>query len=74
MATGWFQDAPSSLAVLDEKLVCRQASLGWRKWLSPASEDGRLAVLLSEMFLLDLDGHIDRSNQQRHSGHWSIDS
>ena len=74
MATGWFQDAPSLLAVLDEELACHQSSLGWRKRLSPASEGGRLAVQLTEMFLLDLAGHIDRSIQQMQFGHWGIDS
>ena len=53
MATRWFQDAPTLLAVLDEDLVCRQASLGWRKRLGPTVEGGGLAVPLSEMFLLD---------------------
>jgi len=53
MATWWFQHAPTLLAVLDEDLVCRQASLGWRKRLGLTSEGGGLAVPLSEMFLLD---------------------
>ena len=54
MASRWFQDAPTLLAVLDEDLVCRQASLGWRKRLGPAGEVDGLAIPLSEMFLLDL--------------------
>jgi PAS domain S-box-containing protein len=53
MATRWFQDAPTLLAVLDEDLVCRQASLGWRKRLGPAGEGDGLAVPLSKIFLLD---------------------
>ena len=53
MATRWFQDAPALLAVLDEDLVCRQASRGWRKRLGPKGEGGGLAVPLSEMFSLD---------------------
>jgi PAS domain S-box-containing protein len=53
MAAWWFQDAPTLLAVLDEDLVCRQASLAWRKRLGPTSEGGGLVVPLSEMFLLD---------------------
>jgi hypothetical protein len=66
MVTGWFQDAPSLLAVLDEELVCRQACLDWRKRLSPASEGGRLAVLLAEKFLLDhTAGLADRPREGR---------
>jgi hypothetical protein len=53
MATWWFQDAPTLLAVLDEELVCRQAALGWSKGLGPTSEGGGSAVPLSGMFLLD---------------------
>jgi hypothetical protein len=53
MATCRFPEAPALPAVLDEEPVCRQASLGWRKRLGSTSEGGRLAVPLSEMFLLD---------------------
>jgi PAS domain S-box-containing protein len=53
MATRWFQDAPTLLAVLDEDLVCRQASLGWCQRLGLTSEGSGLAIPLSEMFLLD---------------------
>jgi PAS domain S-box-containing protein len=53
MATWWFQNAPTLLAVLDEDLVCRQASLGWRKRLGLTSEGSELVIPLSEMFLLD---------------------
>jgi len=52
MATWWFQDAPTLLAVLDEKLVCRRASRGWRKRLGATREGDGLAIPLSEMFLL----------------------
>jgi PAS domain S-box-containing protein len=53
MATWWFQDAPTLLAVLDEDLVCRQASRGWRKRLGATSAGVGLVVPLSEMLLLD---------------------
>ena len=53
MATWWFQDAPTLLAVLDEELVCRQASRGWGKRLGATRAGDELAVPLSEMFLLD---------------------
>jgi PAS domain S-box-containing protein len=53
MAAWWFQDAPALLVVLDEDLVCRQASRGWRKRLGAMSAGDGLAIPLSEMFLLD---------------------
>ena len=31
MAEWLFQDAPTLLAALDEDLLCRQASRGWRE-------------------------------------------
>jgi PAS domain S-box-containing protein len=53
MAAWWFQDAPTLLAVMDEDLVCRQLSRGWRTRLGPTSAGDGLSVPLSEMFLLD---------------------
>jgi len=53
MSTRWFQDAPTLLAVLDEELVCRQASRGWCRRLGATSAGDGLAVPLSEMFRLD---------------------
>jgi PAS domain S-box-containing protein len=65
MTAWWFQDAPTLLAVLDEGLVCRQASRGWRSRLGLASADDGLAVPLSEMFLL---GHAERLADQLRNG------
>ena len=48
-----FQDAPTLLAVLDEALLCRRASHGWRKRLGLARSGEELAIPLSEMFLPD---------------------
>jgi PAS domain S-box-containing protein len=48
-----FQDAPTLLAVLDEALVCRRASHGWRERLGRARAGEELAIPLSEMFLPD---------------------
>ena len=53
MAAWWFQDAPALLAVLDETLVCRRASRGWRERLGLARTGEELAMPLSEMFLPD---------------------
>ena len=50
MAEGWFQDAPTLLAVLDEALVCRRVSRGWRERLGLARTAEELAMPLSEMF------------------------
>ena len=53
MDARWLEDSPVLLAVLDEALVCRRASRGWRERLGMAGADGELAVPLSEIFMLD---------------------
>jgi PAS domain S-box-containing protein len=52
--TEWpFADAPTLIAGLDEALICRQASRGWRERLGMAGTDGPPAVPLSGLFALD---------------------
>ncbi|MEN8131671.1 MAG: sigma 54-interacting transcriptional regulator [Pseudomonadota bacterium] len=53
MAEWLLQDAPTLLAVLDEGLVCRQISRGWRARLGLTSTGDGTAAPLSEIFLLD---------------------
>lgn len=52
MAEWLFEDAPTLLAVVDEDLLCRRASRGWRERLGLRSKGNGLAVPLSKMFLL----------------------
>jgi len=52
MAPWWFQDAPTLLAVLDEDLVCRQLSRGWRTRLGPTRGPEGRALPLAELVLL----------------------
>jgi len=47
-----FQDVPAMLAVLDEQLICRHASLGWRNHLGLPKNDGA-ELLLEDLLLLD---------------------
>jgi PAS domain S-box-containing protein len=52
-STPWaFQNAPVLLAVLDEHLICHQASLGWRGRLGVRASDD-LALALTDLFVLD---------------------
>lgn len=48
-----FRDAPTLLAVLDEWLVCRQASRGWRVRLDLTSAGDEVAIPLAQIFQLD---------------------
>ena len=51
MAGWWFREAPALLAVLDEGLVCREASSGWRARLGAPGTAAELAVPLSGLFV-----------------------
>ncbi len=53
MAEWLFREAPTLLAVLDEDLVCRQLSQGWRMNLGLANTSAGLNLALSGMFLLE---------------------
>jgi len=54
IATHWpFQEAPTLLAVLDEELVCRHTSRGWRERLELAATTNALALPLTGLFTLD---------------------
>lgn len=53
------QDAPTMLAVLDEHLICHQASLGWRKQLGLLTSL-ELQMPLSDLFRLDDDIELTR--------------
>jgi PAS domain S-box-containing protein len=53
MDESWFLDAPVLLAVVDDSLVCRRASRGWRERLGLTEAGDELALPLSEMVLVD---------------------
>ncbi len=62
--TGWmFQDAPTLVAALDEDLICRHASRGWRAHRGLAATTGELAIPLAE--LLAVDDHAGLPDQLR---------
>ena len=64
MTSWWFRDAPNLLAVLDQDLVCRQASHGWRSRLGLKDSAEALDLPLSELFLLERTaGLADRLRQ-----------
>ena len=69
MAAWLFRDAPTLLAALDEDLLCRQASRGWRERLWLAAADDQPAMPLSELFALDDHFALpDRLEQLLHDG------
>jgi PAS domain S-box-containing protein len=53
METAWLQNAPTLLAMLDEDLVCRRVSQGWRARLGKSLTDNSLVLSLSELIGLD---------------------
>ena len=53
MVESLFRDAPTLLAVLDEDLVCRHLSRGWRARLGLLNTNDAQGSSISELFLLD---------------------
>jgi PAS domain S-box-containing protein len=53
MDAKWLVDAPVLMAVVDDNLVCRWASRGWRERLGLTGADDGFALPLSEMVRLD---------------------
>jgi hypothetical protein len=53
MTAAWYGGAPTSLAVLDEGLICRRASRGWRERLGVADAGDELDIPLSVIIVLE---------------------
>lgn len=53
-----FHDAPNLLALLDDELVCHEASQGWRVHLGVASMTDEPGLSLDRLFLLDDDSDL----------------
>ena len=62
--TDWlFGDAPTLLALLDEDLICRHVSRGWREHLGLAPTADQSAMALTELFALN--DHLGLPDQLR---------
>jgi hypothetical protein len=82
MDAKWLVDAPVLMAVVDDSLVCRWASRGWRERLGLTRTGDGFALPLSEMVRLDhtaelaekLRGGLRRQVSLQDIPKWSVGS